>query len=75
MLVAADMFHFLNWAISLLEEIESSHEKKSWCKGYSIYTRNTGQEELEHNLDLFMQRSYDAGCYYKLPSSGRPVPS
>ena len=50
---------FLNWSILLLEEIERSPEKLAWCQAYSVYSRSSGQEQLNHDLDLFIDRVYD----------------
>ncbi len=52
---------FLNWAITLLEQIEASPEKKKWCKDYSGYSENPGQEELGHELYLLSDQSYRVG--------------
>lgn len=52
---------FLNWAINLLEQIENSPEKKAWCRRYSVYSSNPGQEELSHDLDDFMTGAYKNG--------------
>ncbi len=52
---------FLNWAIDLLEQIESSPEKKAWCHHYSVYYSNPGQEELLCDLRHFMSKAYETG--------------
>lgn len=52
---------FLSWAISLLEKIENSPEKKAWCHHYSVYSSNPGQEELSQDLDNFMTGAYENG--------------
>ena len=52
---------FLNWAITLLEQIESSQEKKTWCHNYSEYASNPGQEELFRDLMGFMDGAYENG--------------
>lgn len=52
---------FLNWAITLLEQIESSQEKKTWCHNYSVYASNPGQEELFRDLMGFMDGAYENG--------------
>lgn len=49
---------FLNWALPLLEGIEGSPEKLAWCRAYSVYSRNPGQEQLNNDLDLFLDRIY-----------------
>ena len=49
---------FIDWAIGLLEEIEASSEKQEWCRAYSVYSSNPGQEALARNL-----RSFTAGAY------------
>ena len=52
---------FLDWAIKLLEQIETSEEKKLWCRRYSVYSRSPGQETLSRNLHDFVDRTYQAG--------------
>lgn len=52
---------FLDWAISLLEEIERSPEKKLWCHDYSVYSPNSDQEALKHNLSDFLHQAYEEG--------------
>lgn len=52
---------FLSWAIDLLEQIESSPEKKAWCHLYSAYSSNPEQEELLHDLNVFADRAYEKG--------------
>lgn len=52
---------FLSCAIDLLEQIENSPEKKAWCRRYSVYFSNPGQEELSHDLDDFMTGAYENG--------------
>ena len=37
---------FLDWATKLLEQIETSEEKKLWCRRYSVYSRSPGQKTL-----------------------------
>ena len=54
-------FSFLDWAIDLLEQIENSQEKKAWCHHYSVYSSNPGQEELLHDLNVFVDRAYEKG--------------
>ena len=51
-------FSFFDWAIDLLEQIENSPEKKAWCHHYSVYSSNPGQEELLHDLNVFVDRAY-----------------
>ena len=52
---------FLDWALKLLEQIETSEEKKLWCRRYSVYSRSPGQETLSRNLHDFVDRTYQAG--------------
>ena len=52
---------FLDWAIKLLEQIETSEEKKLWCRRYSVYSRSPGQETLSRDLHDFVDRTYQAG--------------
>lgn len=52
---------FLSWAINLLEKIEASSEKQEWCRSYSVYSSNPGQEALSHDLDNFMTGAYENG--------------
>ena len=54
-------FSFLDWAIDLLEQIENSQEKKAWCHHYSVYSSNPGQEDLFHDLNVFVDRAYEKG--------------
>ena len=54
-------FSFLDWAIDLLEQIENSQEKKAWCYHYSVYSSNPGQEDLFHDLNVFVDRAYEKG--------------
>ena len=51
---------FLDWAIKLLEQIETSEEKKLWCRRYSVYSRSPGQETLSRDLHDFVDRTYQA---------------
>ena len=52
---------FLDWAVSLLENIEASQEKKTWCRRYSVYSFDPGQEELLRDLGIFMAGAYENG--------------
>lgn len=52
---------FLDWAVSLLEKIEASQEKKTWCRRYSVYSFTPGQEELLRDLNIFMVGAYENG--------------
>lgn len=52
---------FLDRAISLLEQIEASREKKTWCHRYSVYSSNPGQEKLLRDLRVFMAGAYENG--------------
>ena len=52
---------FLDWATKLLEQIETSEEKKLWCRRYSVYSRSPGQETLSRDLHDFVDRTYQAG--------------
>ena len=52
---------FLDWAIKLLEQIETSEEKKLWCRRYSVYSRSPGQKTLSRDLHDFVDRTYQAG--------------
>lgn len=52
---------FLDWAIKLLEQIETSEEKKLWCRRYSVYPVVLGRK---HSLAIshdFVDRTYQAG--------------
>ena len=51
---------FLDWAIKLLEQIETSEEKKLWCRRYSVYSRSPGQKTLARDLHDFVDRTYQA---------------
>ena len=42
---------FLDWAIKLLEQIETSEEKKLWCRRYSVYSVVLGRK---HSLAIYM---------------------
>ena len=52
---------FLDWALKLLEQIETSEEKKLWCRRYSVYSRSSGQKTLSRDLHDFVDRTYQAG--------------
>lgn len=52
---------FLEQAISLLKEIEEFPEKLEWCKQYSVYITNSGQDELVQSLHAFMEQAYING--------------
>ena len=52
---------FLDWALKLLEQIETSEEKKLWCRRYSVYSRSPGQKTLSRDLHDFVDRTYQAG--------------
>lgn len=52
---------FLDWTVSLLEKIEASQEKKTWCRRYSVYSSTPGQEELLRDLKIFMVGVYENG--------------
>lgn len=52
---------FLDWAIALLEQIEASEEKRCWCRDYSVYSSNPGQEDLARDLRAFVDRAYKEG--------------
>lgn len=52
---------FLDWAITLLGEIERSPEKLAWCRRYSVYSTQPGQEPLQCELDAFVDRTYREG--------------
>ena len=54
-------FSFLDWVIDLLEQIENSQEKEAWCHHYSVYSSNPGQEDLFHDLNVFVDRAYEKG--------------
>ena len=59
--VAKENMASIDWFIGLLEEIEASPEKQEWCRAYSVYTSNLGQEELLHDLNVFVKRAYENG--------------
>lgn len=52
---------FIDWAIRLLEEIEASSEKQEWCRVYSVYSPNHGQEDLFRDLRSFEHGAYENG--------------
>ncbi len=52
---------FVEWAVNLLEDIETNHEKKAWCQHYSVYSDDFGQDELHNNLKTFFSRAYSYG--------------
>lgn len=52
---------FLDTSIALLEEIEASPEKLEWCKQYSVYSLNLGQEALDHSFHAFVEQAYTNG--------------
>lgn len=52
---------FLEQSIALLEEIEASPEKLEWCRHYSVYAKNPGQDELARSLYAFMDEAYENG--------------
>lgn len=52
---------FLDWAIQLLEQIDRSAEEKEWCRRYSVYPANPGQESLLGNLYTFIDRTDEEG--------------
>lgn len=52
---------FLERSIALLEEIEASPEKLEWCRRYSVYNADSGQDELARTLYDFMEQAYDNG--------------
>lgn len=52
---------FLDWAIKFLEQIETSEEKKIWCRQYSVYSYGSGQEKLSQNLSDFVDSTDQAG--------------
>ena len=56
-----DEKRFLDWAIALLEEIESSAEKQCWCQKYSVYSDNPGQDQLSDTLSAFFDYAYRYG--------------
>ena len=63
---------FLDWAIKLLEQIETSEEKKLWCRRYSVYSRSPGQKTLSRDLHDFVDRTYQAGIGDPELSRGDP---
>lgn len=52
---------FLEQSIALLEGIEASPEKLEWCRRYSVYATNPGQDELAQSLHNFMEQAYENG--------------
>lgn len=52
---------FLEQSIALLEEIEASSEKLEWCRQYSVYATNPGQDELARLLYAFTDQAYENG--------------
>ena len=52
---------FLDWAVKFLEQIETSEEKKTWCRCYSVYSYDFGQVKLAQNLKDFVDSTYRAG--------------
>jgi hypothetical protein len=51
----------LGQAITLLEEIERTPEKKLWCKRYSVYSKSPGQDSFQHDVHSFIDRAYEEG--------------
>ena len=62
--MAKENMSLIDWSIRLLEEIETSPEKQEWCKAYSVYTSNPGQEELLQDLNVFADRAYENGLVF-----------
>lgn len=52
---------FLDWAIALLESIESDPSKKDWCRRYSVYDKDALHHPLSAEIDLLLQKSYHFG--------------
>lgn len=52
---------FLERSIALLKGIEASPEKAEWCKQYSVYAPNSGQDDLARSLYAFMDQAYTSG--------------
>lgn len=52
---------FIDWAITLLTEIETTPDKLEWCQRYSVYTSNAGQESLHQALDALYDQTYELG--------------
>lgn len=52
---------FLERSLALLEEIETSPEKLEWCRRYSVYDTDRGQDELARSLYAFIDQAYANG--------------
>lgn len=52
---------FLDWTVKFLEQIETSEEKKTWCRCYSVHSYDSGQEKLAQNLKDFVDNTYRVG--------------
>lgn len=52
---------FLDWAVALLESIESDSSKKDWCRRYSVYDKDASRHPLSAEIDLLLQKSYHFG--------------
>lgn len=52
---------FLERSLALLEEIEASPEKLEWCRRYSVYDTDRGQDKLARSLYAFMDQAYANG--------------
>ena len=51
----------LSWSLRLLEGIQRSPEQLAWCRRYSVYGRNPGQEALERELCAWLDQVYETG--------------
>ena len=52
---------FMDWAISLLTEIDTTPDKLAWCRQYSVYSSNAGQESLARALRTLFHQTYEFG--------------
>ena len=52
---------FLDWAVALLESIESDPSKKDWCRQYSVYSSDALHHPLSMEIDLLLQKSFQSG--------------
>lgn len=60
---------FLERFLALLEEIEASPEKLEWCKRYSVYDTDWGQDELARSLHALVDQAYTNGLVFATMSS------
>lgn len=56
---------FLEQSLALLEEIQASPEKLEWCRRYSVYDTDRGQDELARSLYAFEEQAKANGLVIK----------